>query len=87
MGSEPRVQQDVHNKTAAHQMSLDEVYAQRQRMLDEMRGANQERKYIVEWLRSEACFDWLRQNTGGFVVGQAQDLADAIEYGEHHKKE
>ena len=45
--------------------------------------AKQERAAIVAWLRSEACFTWLRRNTDGFTVGQADDLSVAISDGEH----
>lgn len=46
-------------------------------------GRDDERAEIVAWLRSEACFTWLRRNTDGFTVGQADDLSVAISDGEH----
>jgi hypothetical protein len=46
-------------------------------------GQSYEREAIVAWLRSEACFTWLRRNTDGFTVGQADDLSVAISDGEH----
>jgi len=46
-------------------------------------GERLERAAIVAWLRSEACFTWLRRNTDGFTVGQADDLSVAISDGEH----
>ncbi len=46
-------------------------------------GQRFERAAIVAWLRSEACFTWLRRNTDGFTVGQADDLSVAISDGEH----
>lgn len=46
-------------------------------------AAMTERASIVAWLRSEACFTWLRRNTDGFTVGQADDLSVAISDGEH----
>ena len=46
-------------------------------------GRELERAAIVAWLRSEACFTWLRRNTDGFTVGQADDLSVAISDGEH----
>ncbi len=85
MESEPRVQPDVNDKGAAQQITLDEMYAQKQRMLDEMRGANQERAQIVKWLRSEDCFKWLLHNTNGFTRDQAANLAYAIDQGEQHR--